>query len=71
MIRVGGDYQGNEFIISSGKNTLLNRNYSGPLKLDLDDQKTLEWAGVYWNYHAAMMSIIQVGRLTEQHSKDV
>ena len=69
VFRGGGDYPGNEFIIGSGENALLCRYYSGRRKLDPEDQLTLEWAGVYRHYHAAMMRTIPVGRVTEQHRK--
>jgi len=67
IFRGGGDYPGNEFIIGSGENALLCRYYSGRRKLDPEDQLTLEWAGVYRHYHAAMMRTIPVGRVTAQH----
>jgi Xaa-Pro dipeptidase len=67
IFRGGGDYPGNEFIIGSGENALLCRYYSGRRKLDPEDQLTLEWAGVYRHYHAAMMRTIPVGRVTDQH----
>ena len=51
----GGDYPGNEFIIGSGRDALLCRYKSGRRKLDANDQLTLEWAGAYRHYHAAMM----------------
>ena len=69
VFRGGGDYLGNEFIIGSGENALLFRYYSGRRKLDPEEQLTLEWAGVYRHYYAAMMLTITVGRVTEQHRK--
>ena len=69
IFRGGGDYPGNEFIIGSGENALLCRYYSGRRKLSPEDQLTLEWAGVYRHYHAAMMRTIPVGRVTDQHRK--
>ncbi len=69
VFRGGGDYPGNEFIIGSGENALLCRYYSGRRKLSPEDQITLEWAGVYRHYHAAMMRTIPVGRATEQQRK--
>src|SRR5690606_14592416 len=51
----GGDYPGNEFIIGSGPQALLCRYYTGRRRLDPKDQLTLEWAGAYRHYHAAMM----------------
>jgi len=57
----GGDYPGNEFIIGSGEKALLCRYYSGRRHLDALDQLTLEWAGAYRHYHAAMMRTFLVG----------
>lgn len=64
----GGDYPGNEFIIGSSKYALLCRYYSGTRRLSASDQLTLEWAGVYRHYHAAMMRTIIIGDPTaHQH----
>ncbi len=64
----GGDYPGNEFIIGSDKYALLCRYYSGTRVLSPSDQLTLEWAGVYRHYHAAMMRTVIVGEPTDhQH----
>ena len=57
----GGDYPGNEFIIGSGRDALLCRYYSGRRRLDASDQLTLEWAGAYRHYHAAMMRTVVIG----------
>jgi Xaa-Pro dipeptidase len=63
----GGDYPGNEFIIGSGADALLCRYKSGRRKLDESDQITLEFAGVYRHYHAAIMRTLVVGRPRELH----
>ncbi len=63
----GGDYPGNEFIIGSGRDALLCRHKSGRRKLDPTDQITLEWAGVYRHYHAALMRTVCVGEATTRH----
>ncbi len=57
----GGDYPGNEFIIGSGDHALLCRYASGRRTLDARDQLTLEWAGAYRHYHAAMMRTLVIG----------
>lgn len=62
----GGDYPGNEFIIGSGPGALCCRYFSGRRRLEEDDQLTLEWAGAYRHYHAAMMRTIPVGRVPER-----
>ena len=60
----GGDYPGNEFIIGSGQHALLCRYSSGRRNLSPVDQLTLEWAGVYRHYHAAMMKTVVIGEPT-------
>ena len=67
VFRGGGDYPGNEFIIGSGADALLCRYFSGRRHLDASDQLTLEWAGVYHRYHAAMMRTILVGEPHPEH----
>ena len=63
----GGDYPGNEFVIGSGPDALLCRYFSGRRRLDAEDQLTLEWAGAYRHYHAAMMRTIPIGRARPEH----
>ncbi|MBB4287352.1 M24 family metallopeptidase [Roseospira goensis] len=67
IYRGGGDDPANEFVIGSGPDALLCRYRSGRRRLDPEDQLTLEWAGVYRHYHAAMMRTIPVGRAREGH----
>jgi Xaa-Pro dipeptidase len=64
----GGDYPGNEFIIGSGEQALLCRYASGRRHLDAQDQLTLEWAGAYRHYHAAMMRTLAIGSLPQRQS---
>jgi len=63
----GGDYPANEFIIGSGRDALLCRYKAGRRVLDPRDQITLEWAGVYRHYHAALMRTVCVGEATPRH----
>lgn len=63
----GGDYPGNEFIIGSGRYAQLCRYFTGRRHLDQRDQLTLEFAGVYRRYHAALMRTVPVGRATDHH----
>lgn len=65
----GGDYPANEFIIGSAADALLCRYKSGRRALSSNDQLTLEWAGVYRHYHAAMMHTVIIGKPTAQHEK--
>ena len=66
VFRGGGDYPGNEFVIGSGDDALLCRYFSGRRHLDDHDQITLEWAGVYRRYHAAMMRTFIVGEVDQR-----
>jgi Xaa-Pro dipeptidase len=63
----GGDYPGNEFIIGSGQEALLCRSKSGRRILDQKDQLTLEFAGAYRHYHAAIMRTVVVGEPRPLH----
>jgi Xaa-Pro dipeptidase len=63
----GGDYAGNEFIIGSGRDALLCRYKSGRRTLSQNDQLTLEWAGAFAHYHAAMMRTLIIGEPTHRH----
>ncbi|MFB9175039.1 M24 family metallopeptidase [Roseibium salinum] len=65
----GGDYAGNEFIIGSGRDALLCRYKSGRRALSAQDQITLEWAGAYRHYHAALMRTVVVGTPTDRHQE--
>jgi Xaa-Pro dipeptidase len=61
IFRAGGDYPGNEFIIGSSRDALLCRYKSGRRVLEERDQITLEFAGAYRRYHAAIMRTVPVG----------
>ena len=65
----GGDYPANEFIIGSGGDALLCRYKAGRRKLNKNDQLTLEWAGVYHHYHAAMMRTVLTGKASKRHQE--
>lgn len=67
IFRGDGDYPGNEFIIGSGHDALLCRYFSGRRYLEAQDQLTLEFAGVYRHYHAALMRTIPIGRALPGH----
>lgn len=67
VFRGGGDYAGNEFIIGSGEYALLCRYHSGRRVLGQNDQLTLEWAGCFHRYHAAMMRTVLVGEPSVEH----
>ncbi len=63
----GGEEPGNAFIIGSGPEALLCRSKAGRRRLDADDQITLEFAGTYRHYHAAIMRTHVVGRPRPLH----
>ncbi|MBB4955281.1 Xaa-Pro dipeptidase [Agrobacterium vitis] len=63
----GGDYPANEFIIGSGDDALLCRYKAGRRTLEAQDQLTLEWAGAFAHYHAAMMRTVVIGEPTPRH----
>jgi Xaa-Pro dipeptidase len=67
IFSAGGDYPANEFIIGSGQDALLCRYHSGRRQLSDTDQLTLEFAGVYRHYHAAIMRTHIVGRPRALH----
>lgn len=62
----GGDYPANEFIIGSGRDALLCRYKTGRRLLGEADQLTLEWAGAFRHYHAALMRTIPVGKVPDR-----
>ena len=66
VFRGDGDYSGNEFIINSGPRAKFGRYVTGRRTLDAKDQLTIEWAGVYRFYHAAMMRTVLTGRANKQ-----
>src|SRR3546814_14956489 len=69
VVRGGGDYPGNEFIIGSGPDALLCRYFTGRRVLDATDQLTLEFAGAYRHYHACLMRTIPVGPVPDHQRR--
>ncbi|MBM3525202.1 MAG: aminopeptidase P family protein, partial [Alphaproteobacteria bacterium] len=63
VLRGGGDEPANEQIIGSGPHALLCRTHTGRRRLDADDMLTIEFAGAYRHYHAALMRTIAIGRV--------
>ena len=61
VFKGGGDYPGNPFVIGSGPDALLCRYKSGRRVLEANDQLTLEFAGVYRQYHACLMRTFLIG----------
>lgn len=67
VLEGGGDYPGNGFVIGSGEDALLCRYKSGRRTLSDRDQLTLEFAGAFRHYHAAMMATVTIGQPTDRH----
>lgn len=67
VLEGGGDYPGNGFVIGSAEDALLCRYKSGRRTLSERDQLTLEFAGAYRHYHAAMMATVTIGPPTDRH----
>ena len=66
VFEAGGEYPGNDFILGSGRDALLCRHRSGRRTLDAQDQLTLEFAGTWRRYHAALMRTVIVGAPTRR-----
>ena len=66
VFKGGGDYAGNEFIIGSGAGALLCRYFTGRRHLSPNDQLTLEFAGAYRRYHAALMRTAVIGHASNE-----
>ena len=68
----GGDYPASRFIIGSGENALMVRNYTGYSTLGDNDQLQLEFGGTYRHYHSCLMRTILTGepnpRQVEMHA---
>ncbi len=66
VFRGGGDYPASRFIIGSGENALMVRNFSGYRTLGDNDQLQLEFGGTYRQYHSCLMRTILTGEPTGQ-----
>ena len=62
----GGDYAASRFIIGSGENALMVRNFTGYRTLDTNDQLQLEFGGAYRHYHSCLMRTILTGEPGQQ-----
>jgi Xaa-Pro dipeptidase len=69
VLKGGGDYPANEYIIGSGHNALLCRYQAEKRTLSNVDQLSIEWAGTYKHYHSAMFRTIPVGKADPKHIK--
>jgi Xaa-Pro dipeptidase len=61
----GGDFPASTAIVGSGPRALLFRYAAGMRRMDPIDQLSLEWAGSYRHYHAAMMRTLCVGEASD------
>ncbi len=68
IFTAGGEYSGNEFILSSGEHALLCRSHAGRRCLDAHDQLTVEFAATFKHYHAALMRTIVIGKVSAKHT---
>ena len=62
----GGDYAASRYIIGSGENALMVRNFTGYRTLDANDQLQLEFGGAYRHYHSCLMRTILTGQPSPQ-----
>ncbi|WP_062231217.1 M24 family metallopeptidase [Aureimonas sp. N4] len=69
ILRAGGDYPANPFVLGSGEDALLCRYRSGRRTLGAQDQLTVEWSGVRAHYHAPAMRTVIVGRPLIRHEE--
>ncbi|MBB3997922.1 M24 family metallopeptidase [Aureimonas pseudogalii] len=69
ILRGGGDYPANPFILGSGPDALLCRYKSGRRRLSGQDQLTVEWSGVKAQYHAPLMRTVVVGKPLIRHEE--
>ena len=67
VFRGGGDYAATRFIIGSGENALMVRNFTGYRTLGNNDQLQLEFGGAYRHYHSCLMRTILTGRPDPRH----
>ena len=63
----GGDYAASRFILGSGDNALMVRNFTGYRTLDANDQLQLEFGGAYRHYHSCLMRTILTGQPDPRH----
>ena len=61
VFRGGGDYAASRFIIGSGENALMVRNFTGYRTLEANDQLQLEFGGAYRHYHSCLMRTVLTG----------
>ena len=62
----GGDYAASRYIIGSGENALMVRNFTGYRTLEANDQLQLEFGGAYRHYHSCLMRTILTGQPSPQ-----
>ena len=67
VLRGGGDYPGNEFIVGSGSASALGRYQATRYPLGADDILAVEHAGVYRHYHVCLFHAIKIGQASTKH----
>jgi len=69
VLRGDGDIGSGPRILGSGPKAVLVRGTTGGRRLGVDEQLTMEWAGIYRRYNAAMFRTVAIGRAKPQHVK--
>jgi Xaa-Pro dipeptidase len=67
IFRGGGDYPASRFIIGSGAQALMVRNFTGYANLGNNDQLQLEFGGTFRHYHSCLMRTILTGSPDPRH----
>lgn len=67
MLRGDGDITGGPQILGSGPKALMVRQATGRRTLGVDEQLTMEWAGIYRRYHAGIFRTVAIGKAKPQH----
>ena len=67
IFRGGGDYPASRFIIGSGAQALMVRNFTGYANLGNNDQLQLEFGGTFRHYHSCLMRTILTGKPDPRH----
>lgn len=65
ILRAGGDPAAGRFVCGASQNALLCRYFTGKGTIAQTDQVTIEFAGAFRHYHAALMRTVVVGKPTD------
>jgi Xaa-Pro dipeptidase len=67
LLKGDGDVAGGPQILGSGPKAALVRSATGRRHLGMDEQLTMEWAGVYRRYHTGIFRTVAIGRARPEH----